>query len=93
MGLDEQSKMAIHQDWRLQLIYLSADIAASKARKEWFLHMLMQEHDLLGLIDLVHEFNNKQFEPKLMVTNYTARERIDFFKLGVHQIGLLRVEC
>lgn len=93
MELDEQSKIGIHQDWRLQLIDLSTEIAASDARKEWFLHMLMQEHELLGLIDLVNDFNNKQFEPNLMVTNYSAPESIDFFDIGVHQIGLLRLEC
>jgi acetylornithine/succinyldiaminopimelate/putrescine aminotransferase/predicted amino acid dehydrogenase len=70
--LDGHEQMAIHRDWRYRLINLSATIAASSERKDWFLHMLMQEHDLLGLINLVHDFNTKQLELKPKVAHLTS---------------------
>ena len=55
--LDGEEQIAIHRDWRYRLINLTKDLKTSNERKDWLLHMLMQEHELLGLIDLVHEFN------------------------------------
>jgi hypothetical protein len=86
LELDEQKQKAIYRDWRSRLINLSADIAAISERKEWLLHMLIQEHELLGLIDLVQEFNDKQFEPKPIAANFHAWESFDIIELGVHLI-------
>lgn len=62
--LDGTEQMAIHRDWRYRLLNLVPDLKASEERKSWLLHMLAQEHELTGLIELVHEFNNKQIETK-----------------------------
>ncbi|MFO0002246.1 MAG: aminotransferase class III-fold pyridoxal phosphate-dependent enzyme, partial [bacterium] len=58
--LDENQLAALTQDWRYRLINMCSDIKASDKRKDWLLHMALQTHDMMGLIDLVHEFNKHQ---------------------------------
>ncbi len=83
-NLDGTEQMAIHRDWRYRLIDFTKNLKTSRERREWLLHMLIQEHELMGLIDLVHDFNTKQLSHK----SYLIDESFDVFEMGIHQIGL-----
>ena len=84
--LDETEQKAIHQDWRYRLLQFSEKLATSPRRSDWFFHQLMQEHDLMGLVALVNEFNSLQLNDALK-ENY-QNENLDVFHMDIQSTGL-----